>query len=89
MYGLLPRNDLLLNDNKEIRLAATADMSKIVLYMPYNVPIRVGMDLTNYNWTAIDLASRQVIIPELDINQEQSTIRMLDTNADILFVGEY
>lgn len=89
MYGLIPRNDLLLNDNKEIRLAATADMSKIVLYMPYNVPIRMGMDLTNYNWTAIDLASRQVIIPELDINREQSTIRMLDTNADILFVGEY
>jgi hypothetical protein len=85
LWALEPA-DLLLNDDPEIRLAASPDLSILAIYAPYAFDLMINLDLSGYALTAIDLAHRQVITPELQPGTP-SVIRMLGNNSDVLFIA--
>jgi hypothetical protein len=87
-YNLVELNPapLVLNEDKEIRAAASADRSKVAVYSPYSFDIELDLDLTGYRCIQIDLAHRRVMRPEVTPGPT-SRIGMLRANADALFVA--
>lgn len=66
LFELEP-SEILANDDPEICLAASPDVSKIAVYMPYPFSLKINYDLTEYQLIGIDLATRQIVLPEVSI----------------------
>ena len=75
------------NDTAEIRMSVSNDRSTVVIYAPYNVDVRVDMDLAFYDWTVIDLANRRFARPEVENRDGLWLLRMHEVNSDGLFIG--
>jgi hypothetical protein len=88
-YDLFDVNPMekILNETKEIRIAGTADYSKVAIYVPYNTIIKVDMDLTVYDLNIIDLEDKHVGKPSLEVENGVSVIDIHDFNSDVLIVG--
>lgn len=86
MFDIEPLQKIL-NNTKEIRMAATNNLSKIVIYSPYNVDIKIEMNLVDYSFIMIDLEKRNVGLPQIAVGKETSVINMNRFNADTLYIG--
>jgi hypothetical protein len=71
----------------EIRVAASPNNQKIVIYMPYNAELQLNVDLANYECVSFNLSERLVMYPEIEIIPEGSRINMHQFNTDVLIIG--
>jgi hypothetical protein len=88
IYNLfdLDAANIVLNEDPEIRAAATRDWSKVALYSPYSFDVEVDLDLSGYKCRQFDLESRRVMVPQVAPGRP-SRIRMHALNGDSLFVA--
>jgi hypothetical protein len=75
------------NNTDEIRMSASPNLDKVVIYMPCSIDVEVGLDLSDYNWTLIDLTDKVMAKPDIEIGEESSTIKMHRFNSDVLVIG--
>lgn len=84
----LPNGEpFILNEDREIRAAANGDLTKLAIYCPYCFDVELDLDLSGFRVVAIDLASRRVMVPEVEPGRP-SRIRMPGVNADVLFLAD-
>ncbi len=76
----------LLNADREIKAAANTDHSKIAIYCPYPFGIDLDLDLTGYDVVGIDLETRRIVKPIVEIGAK-SRIDMHRFNSDVLFIA--
>jgi hypothetical protein len=86
LFDLEPQSSLL-NKTEEIRMSASADLGKVVIYIPYAVEVKVGLELSGYDWTLVNLADRTMARPEVEVNKDSSTIKMHCFTSDALVIG--
>jgi hypothetical protein len=79
---------LVVNDTPEIRMAMSADRRRFAVYVPYPVPVELGLDLGSYTVKVVDLDQRTFGVASVEPGAERSSIAMHGANADILIVGE-
>lgn len=79
---------LILNETKEIRMSVSSDSSKIVIYAPYNIDIKVNMDLERFDFTLINLSDKCIAKPVMKVENGISVIKMHDFNGDVLILGK-
>ena len=89
LFDIEPRQDLLKGENPEIRLAASPDIQKAVLYIPYNAEVRLSLNLDRYECTLVDLEERFIAKPEIEVTQNGSAIKMHPFTSDVLIIGKY
>jgi hypothetical protein len=85
LFDLSPRQEAILNDTHEIRMSASSN--KVVIYAPYNVDIKIAMDLEGYDWTLIELYTKKFAKPNVEVRSDVSVIKMHDFNSDALLIG--
>jgi len=86
LFDIEPANDILLNETPEIRVSKSDE--KIIIYSPFNVDIGLKSDISTYEWRAIELQTRKVFKPEINIFIDHSIIKMSEFNSDVIFIGE-
>jgi hypothetical protein len=86
LFGLSSRQDLL-DIGPEIRLAASPDLDRVALYVPYATEVKVKIDPTNYEWTVIDLATRRRHHGQVPEHAGHAVVEMHQDNSDILVIG--
>jgi hypothetical protein len=87
LYDIEASNELLDMSEEDIRLAISPDGNKIVLYTPYSIDVRVKLDLSQYNFEAIDLSTKNVMKPSVVTGGGTSVIKMIDANTDVVYFG--
>ncbi|MCS7111471.1 MAG: DUF4038 domain-containing protein [Ignisphaera sp.] len=86
LFDIEPANDkLLYNTGSEIRVSMSKD--KIVVYTPYNWSIKLKTNGETYRWDGIELASRRVFKPRIEISGDYTIIKMSEFNSDLLIIG--
>ncbi len=68
-------------------MAASPQLDKIAIYVPYSNNVQVNLDLNEYGVEMIELSGRNVLQPVIEINGHTSTIAMHDSNSDVLIIG--
>jgi hypothetical protein len=86
LFDIEPKKAIL-NLTNEIRMSASEDLTKVVIYAPYNADIEVDMDLRGYEWAQFVLSERQFTVPVISISGDTSIIRMHEDISDVLLVG--
>jgi hypothetical protein len=88
-YGLhdLNPSGLLVREDAEVSLSASADRSRIALYMPHAYDLALALDLSGYACQAIDLANRRPFAPVIDTGT-QSTVHLSMCQGDALLVAK-
>ncbi len=84
-FDLEPTNKLL-NEDREIKAAVNADLTKVAIYCPYTFDIELDLDLTGYHVVGIDMESRRITEPNIEIGHP-SRIVMHQYNSDVLFIA--
>ncbi len=87
-YNLFATNSVALvrSEDREIRAAATKDLSTIAIYSPYAFELELDLDLAGYHCMMFDLASRRVMNPAVQTGPP-SRIEMPRFNTDTLFLA--
>ncbi len=87
---LVPRQEIMLNDTEEIRLAMTEDENTILIYAPENTSIRIEYVLhqDTYELTIIDLETRHREVGVISCDGKVSTIGIHSFNHDVLCIIE-
>lgn len=85
MFDLEPVN-IVQNNDREIRAAMNATGTKLAIYCPYSFDIDLDVDLTGFQVIGIDLASRRITKPVVQIDG-RSRILMHPFNGDVLLVA--
>ncbi len=85
LFALEPAS-IVLNNDPEIRAAASADQTRLAIYSPYAFDIDLDFDLTGYECVQIDLATRRICTPLIQPGP-QSRIGMHRFNSDSLFLA--
>lgn len=89
-YGLFdiePKQNLILNDTKEIRMSMSKDSEKIVVYVPYTTDVKIAMDLSAYDFSIITLEDRYIVKPVVTVEGDITTVRMHEFNSDALIIA--
>lgn len=86
LFNLEPANDILLNETPEIRVSKNHE--KIAVYSPFNADVKIRLNVSGYEWEAVELRTRKIFKAEIETSVEQSTIKMHKFNSDVLFIGE-
>ncbi|MEA3334633.1 MAG: DUF4038 domain-containing protein [Chloroflexota bacterium] len=86
LFDIEPRQEIL-NPTANIRMSATGDHSKVVIYSPYATEIQLAVDLSRLDWRMIVLGDKQIARPEVVARQQGSAIKMPPFNSDMLFIG--
>jgi hypothetical protein len=86
LFDLEPQPGIL-NKTDEIRMSASADLGKVAIYIPCAVEVQVGLDLSDYNWTLVNLTDRDMAKPDIEVGKGSSTIKMHCFNSDVLVIG--
>lgn len=89
IYGIdeLKPIDRILNNTKDIRMAGTPKLDKILIYVPVNTTLNVDMDLKKYDIKVIDLTSKNVCIPNVDFFNGKTKIYMHNFERDVLIIA--
>ncbi|HOP95505.1 MAG TPA: DUF4038 domain-containing protein [Dictyoglomaceae bacterium] len=85
LFDIEPANELLINDTSEVRISKGKD--KIVIYTPFNWEIKLKLDGASYEWEGIDLETRRIFKPDIEISPDFTEIKMAEFNNDILILG--
>jgi hypothetical protein len=86
LFDLQPANTLLTIASPELRVACNDTQTRLAIYAPYSLDISLELDLAYFNIFAINLATRQVITPDIRPGQP-SVINMPQFNNDLLFIA--
>lgn len=87
LFDVEPRNEWLINDMPDIRVAATPDLRTVAVYAPYSIDISLRIDLSPYRFEAIELSTRYVGQPDVKADGDGSVIGIMERNSDFLFIG--
>ncbi|MFT8349123.1 DUF4038 domain-containing protein [Clostridium saccharoperbutylacetonicum] len=82
---LIPMNKIM-NSTDDIRMASTKKEDKILIYVPVNTKVKISKDLSEYDIKIIDLVSKNVCIPNVEIKNGETTIYMHNFEQDALIV---
>ena len=63
-------------------------MKNLLLYVPYSNDAKIRMDLSEYEFTLINLTDKHYSKPEIIIDKEFSIIKMHPFNSDVLILGQ-
>ncbi|WP_019636618.1 DUF4038 domain-containing protein [Paenibacillus fonticola] len=86
LTDLRPWN-IVLKNTEEIRAAATADFTRVAVYIPSNTVLQLDADLSDYQLTLIDLEQRRFSTPQMTVRDKISIMDMHDFEADVLLIG--
>ena len=86
LFETNPAQQILRNEDPEIRAAATEDRATVAIYAPYAFDLDLDLDLSGYTCIQIDLAARLILTPEVQ-SGPQSRVGMIRFNADSLFLA--
>lgn len=78
--------DLLVRRDPEVAVSASADRTKIALYMPHVYNVGLHMDLNGYHCEVFDLENRRPMLPAVQTGSS-STVHMSMFNGDGLLVA--
>ncbi len=88
LFDIEPKLEIL-NENpverNEIRMSVSNN--KVVIYLPYNVDVKVGIDLKDYDFVLINLNDKLISKPRIEFKEGCSIIKMHDFNSDALLIG--
>ncbi|MDF2923809.1 MAG: hypothetical protein K0R57_2723 [Paenibacillaceae bacterium] len=87
MHDLENAQKLLLMPYPDIRVGANPDRSRVVVYVPYDNHVRLQLDLSGYEVTKLELASRNVMKPAVAVEDGISIVEMSEVNADALIIA--
>jgi hypothetical protein len=91
LFDIEPVNEVLNPDEmrrNEIRMSASPDGAKVVLYMPYSARVIVGRDLSQYKLTLINLTEKWFANPTIATSEDgTSVVEMPQFNSDFLLIG--
>lgn len=88
VYDLIPRKDLIMdNPQDEIGCAASRNNNKIVIYLPFSWPVKIRMELEDYEISAIDLETRWAVRAKVRINDGYTEFQQFRYNHDYLIVA--
>ncbi len=76
------------NPNPEIKMASTADGKASLIYAPFNTKIIVKEDLSHASIKVIDLVSKNIASPVVEVKEGVSYIQMCPFDEDVLVVIE-
>jgi hypothetical protein len=82
---LVPVNKIL-NPTADIRMAFTKDEHKLFVYVPVNTNVKIDMDLSNSEIKIIDLTSKNICLPNVEIVDGKTVIYMHNFEQDSLVV---
>ncbi len=85
LYDVNPAH-LLVRDDAEVAVSATADRRRIALYMPHVYDLALHIDLSGYCCQVIDLRNRRPMAPVVETGTP-STVHMSMFNGDGLLVA--
>jgi len=91
LYDLIPCRGMCHADEmgkQELRMAKTADGSKMLVYMPYAIPITIEGDYSGYKFTLIELKNKRFGSPFVHFEDGKTKVEMYDINADTLLLAE-
>ncbi|TBL70320.1 DUF4038 domain-containing protein [Paenibacillus thalictri] len=88
LYDIEPANELLVTGYEDIRMATSSASNRFVIYASYSNDIKVKWDGADYEVTMIDLASRNVLKPQIRCSDEFLVIPMNECNSDSLIIAE-
>ena len=80
LFGVEPVG-LLVRDDPEVRVAASADA--VVLYMPHAYDVALNVDLSGYRCELWDLENRRPVVPVVEAGMP-TTVRASVYNGDVL-----
>ncbi|MEC0182165.1 DUF4038 domain-containing protein [Paenibacillus peoriae] len=89
IYGLTDMQpwNIVLKNTEEIRAAVTADSTKVAIYVPVNTVLKLDADLSEYDFTVIDLENRRFGTTSVSVQEQITIIDMHDFEADVLLIG--
>lgn len=76
----------ILNSSEDIRMASTIDGNKMLIYVPVNTNIKIDLDLSEYDIKVMDLISKNVCNPNVDIISGKTMIHMHNFEQDSLII---
>lgn len=86
LYNIEPV-DYVLKYMDGIKMAASPDLSKIVIYVPYATDVTVKLDLSDYDLKIVELQERNVLVPDVETKGDTSIIKIYDYNSDAVIFG--
>lgn len=87
LFDIEPDHVLLSSDTPEIRVAASPNKEKVVVYLPFNAEVELQCDFSSYQWAAFDLAARRVAIPDVRTGHGSTIFPLHCFNSDVLYLG--
>ena len=77
-----------LNPTQNIRMSASDDLSKVVIYSPFATEIQLDVDVSQLDWTMIVLNDKRFAQPEVVSTRQGSAIKVSPFNSDVLLIGK-
>ncbi|MNW65706.1 hypothetical protein D3C74_441120 [compost metagenome] len=89
IYGITDMQpwNIVLKNTEEIRAAVSADYTKVAIYVPINTVLKLNVDLSEYDFTVIDLENRRFGTASISVQEQITIIGMHDFEADVLLIG--
>lgn len=84
LFDLQPDESILEKENPQIRIAEFEN--GYAFYLPYNIPVKTKIDLSQFKGTAIDLENRFVSV--LSFDKEKDTLPLTYFHNDVLIILE-
>lgn len=83
---------LILNENEsqrnEIRMSISEKNGLVIIYIPYNVDVKVNKNLRDFEFILINLSDKSIAKPRISIDKNITMIKMHDFNSDVLLIGK-
>ncbi|MCM8711546.1 DUF4038 domain-containing protein [Clostridium sp. SYSU_GA19001] len=80
--------DIVLNNTKEIRCAKQMDGELIFIYVPTNTKVILNQTFKEYDFKVIDLYDKNVLYPNVNIEEDKTIIQMHNFEEDVLIIGK-
>lgn len=87
LVGLDSRQDLL-SGPEALRAAASSDMGRVAVFVPYPTEVVLAVDPAAYTWTLVDLSARRWETAPVSEREGKTMIAMHEANSDTLVIGE-
>ena len=81
-------SEKIVNSETSLRMSATSNEDKIIIYTPYSIDVDVKADLDQYDIIGIILENKHIIRPCISKKDDIYTIQMPQFNSDILYIGQ-
>ncbi|OOM77356.1 DUF4038 domain-containing protein [Clostridium sp. BL-8] len=75
------------NSSSDIRMASTKNEEKILIYVPVNTNVKIDKDLSRYDIKVIDLVNKNICIPNMEVQDGETTVYMHNFEQDVLIIA--